>query len=985
MTSGHVSMVKLYQTLFDTHSKKYGPDTCIFLMVGGFYELYCWIQESGEPSNSAARAMGIMNIAIKDKQNYGPKKEPGLWGGVPIESLHKFAQTLTREGWTVVVVDQLKESIGRSGIQRAPVRILSPGTHIEIASADRMCVAAVISMDDKVATSVADITTGEVFSFETKEADQILHMFQVYGVKEVIASAQPPAEPLDLLGSRGVFHKIPWNPQSPFLQPLAREEFLGKAFKIRSLLPIRSWLGLSTESSLVELSLCYLIQMIQDHFPQGAERLLSHELYNPLTHMRLCNNILEQINMTTTNGKKSVLSLLERTHSAVGRRALKERILRPLADSVQMQERWNQVAWASQVAAPLRKAVEKELRRLLDLPRLHRALSEGSIDSGDVVHLFQTYSATESLIQILEGSPLACDEGLSDAIKDYRTLVVTHLDLEKSKRREEGEPVGILTQNSGPRCAALESQIDQLRADWMAVWKSFGQIFPIQTHAFTLLKKPDGEWIWQGPRAALKPLHAIQTIGPNKGCNLTNLEISAKTSGPITLSCKEFETLKQGLEKATRSLTAAMKEEVTATCDLLWDCVRMIHAQWIEWLGSIDVTFALASVATEYKWSKPTLGTHLEVKGLRHPLLELATTRAEYVKHAVTLGASQGPKGMLLYGVNASGKSSLMKALGISILLAQAGSFIPADSFVLRPYDAAFSRIWSHDNVWAGLSSFAVEVGELRDILQLATERSLVLGDEVCSGTESLSATALVASTLEHLDDLGAHFIFATHLHGLLQVPGLLPRPGIGVWHLRVQRDNSGKLVYDRNLQEGSGSSSYGLDVAKAMGLPLTLMERAFAIRRGLEGSISLSEAPRSSWNTQIARERCEVCGQSSVQELEVHHITPRAAGGGNELRNLVVLCERCHDDHHRGTLSIGELKQTSEGLERETERSESTGTTEKAKGKERTVEEIETIHATLETFKGRPIARLVTALETVGILMTPAEVKKWIKKRQSE
>jgi DNA mismatch repair protein MutS len=423
-----------------------------------------------------------------------------------------------------------------------------------------------------------------------------------------------------------------------------------------------------------------------------------------------------------------------------------------------------------------------------------------------------------------------------------------------------------------------------------------------------------------------------------------------------------------------------MKEEVTATCDLLWDSVRAIHSQWTEWLGSIDVTFALASAALEYKWTKPSLGDSLEVKGLRHPLLELASTRAEYVKHSVSLGSSDEPSGMLLYGVNASGKSSLMKALGISVLLAQAGSFVPADSFTLRPYDAAFSRIWSHDNVWAGLSSFAVEVGELRDILQLATERSLVLGDEVCSGTESISATALVASTLEHLDGLGAHFIFATHLHDLLKVPGLLPRPGIGVWHLRVLQDASGKLIYDRTLQSGSGNSSYGLEVAKAMGLPLTLMQRAYEIRKTLEGSVHLSEAPRSSWNTQIARERCEVCGSQTVNALEVHHITPRSEGGSNTLRNLVVLCERCHDDHHRGDLSIGELRQTSEGLERETVRTEAT-TPGKSKTPERSVEEIETITTTLERFKGRPVARLVSALEQSGISMTPAEVKKWVKK----
>lgn len=967
---GSPSMVKLYQSLFDTHSKTYGPDTCIFLMVGGFYELYCTVNESGEPANSAPRAMERMNIAIKEKPY-------GLWGGVPVESLHKFAQVLTREGWTVVVVDQLKDSLTTKAIQRAPARILSPGTHIETASADRMCVATLVSAGSTLAASVADLTTGEVFSFETDSQDQILHMFQVYGVKEVTACVQPPNEPLNLLGSRGLFHAIPWNPKSPFLSPLTREEFLGKAFKIRSLLPVRTWLGLDGSQTTLEVCLCLLIQGIQDHFPQGAERLLSHELYTPGTHMRLCNNILEQINLTTSNGKRSVLQLLERTHSALGKRALRERILRPLAHGPKMQERWNQVAYATQAEPSFRKGIEKELRRLYDLPRLHHILAEGSIDSTSVLHLFQTYSATETLIQNLEGTPLACESSLATDISDFRTVVNKSLSLEKAKRLEEGEPVGFLTEEAGPRSAALEKQIEDLIEEWMKLWKTFGSIFPIATHPFTLVKKPDGDWIWQGPRAALKALYAIQTVGGQKGCNLTHLEISAKTAGPISLSCKEFDTFTQSLQKLVKSHQAAMKEEVMSVCDQLWDSVRDLHGLWAEWLASVDVTFALASAALDYKWTQPMLGESLEVQGLRHPLLELASTRAEYVKHSVCLGGDNTPRGMLLYGVNASGKSSLMKALGISILLAQAGSFVPADSFVLRPYDAAFSRIWSHDNVWAGLSSFAVEVGELRDILNLATDKSLVLGDEVCSGTESSSATALVASTLEHLDSLGAHFIFATHLHDLLKVPGLYPRPGIGVWHLRVKREPDGRLVYDRTLQEGPGGTSYGLEVARAMGLPLALMDRAYAIRRTLDGSVRASEAPRSSWNTQISRQSCEVCGKECVRDLEVHHIKPRSEGGENSPRNLVVLCELCHDKHHAGVLEIGELQQTSEGLARSIVETTST----ESKVSSRSDEEIETIRATLESFKGRPLGRIQKALEQSGIRMTLPQLKSFMKK----
>jgi DNA mismatch repair protein MutS len=266
----------------------------------------------------------------------------------------------------------------------------------------------------------------------------------------------------------------------------------------------------------------------------------------------------------------------------------------------------------------------------------------------------------------------------------------------------------------------------------------------------------------------------------------------------------------------------------------------------------------------------------------------------------------------------------------------------------------------------------------MRDILTLATGRSLVLGDEVCSGTESQSATALVASVLEYLDAQGAHFMFATHLHDLMKIPGFLPRPGIAVWHLKVSRTPEGKLVYDRTLQPGPGNSTYGLEVAKAMGIPHTILERAHEIRRALGGEVTVAEAPTSSWNTQIQRRACEVCGLRIVRDLEVHHITPRSEGGGNQLRNLVVLCETCHDKHHAGELEIGELRLTSDGLERSS--STVTGSTSSTKRSKRVFsqEETECIQAALAKHKGRPLTRILVALEEQGVRLTPAQLKQF-------
>jgi hypothetical protein len=331
------------------------------------------------------------------------------------------------------------------------------------------------------------------------------------------------------------------------------------------------------------------------------------------------------------------------------------------------------------------------------------------------------------------------------------------------------------------------------------------------------------------------------------------------------------------------------------------------------------------------------------------------------------------------------------------------------------------------------LSSFAVEVKELADILKLSTERSLVLGDEVCSGTESYSATSLVAATLEHLEAKGAHFMFATHLHDLLKVPGLLHLPGISVWHLRVIREE-GKLIYDRTLQPGSGSATYGLEVARAMGLPIELMNRAYTIRRQLGGEVAADEAPSSSWNSAIKRQACEHCGSAVVRQLEVHHIEERAKGGGNHIRNLVVLCEKCHDKHHSKEIEILPLTQTSEGPERIDGTSHATfgeridgtshatfgeridgtshatfgeridsvshatfgeridGTshatfseklkigTITAKKAKWTEDQIETIKATVSQLQGRPVQRIATELqETHGILITAPQLKKFL------
>jgi len=259
--------------------------------------------------------------------------------------------------------------------------------------------------------------------------------------------------------------------------------------------------------------------------------------------------------------------------------------------------------------------------------------------------------------------------------------------------------------------------------------------------------------------------------------------------------------------------------------------------------------------------------------------------------------------------MNASGKSSLMKALGLSVVLAQAGFPVPATAFRLAPFTAIFTRILGNDNLWAGLSSFAVEMTEFREILQFADERSLVLGDELCSGTESLSATALVAAGVETLAARGTKFVFATHLHELAT---LIPSSVVAM-HLKVHYDAAADLlVYDRTLAPGSGSALYGLEVCRALDLPPEYLDRATVIRKQLAGWVT---PHRSVYSASAVIDRCAVCDGSVG--LEAHHIQPQASVATTNLDvagNLVCLCATCHDDHHGGRLVIQGWIDTSAG-----------------------------------------------------------------------
>jgi DNA mismatch repair protein MutS len=329
---------------------------------------------------------------------------------------------------------------------------------------------------------------------------------------------------------------------------------------------------------------------------------------------------------------------------------------------------------------------------------------------------------------------------------------------------------------------------------------------------------------------------------------------------------------------------------------------------------------------------------------MRHPIIEKICTN-EYITHNIVLGKKianhafanhtenlennkiienktdienkklennkkliANGNGILLYGINSSGKSSIMKAVGLNLIMAQAGMYVACEKMVYSPYKTLLTRILNNDNIHKGLSSYAVEMEELRGIAARADENSLVLGDEVCHGTETISAISIVAASVEYLCKRKTSFIFATHLHQLMDLEEVQQIANLGIYNIKVViNEQTKKLEYSRELEEGSGDPLYGIEVAKMMGLNNDIILTAYKIRKKL---LNINEKflndKKSRYNAKVFMDMCTQCKKRPA--VETHHHKPQKLADENgfiesmhknHISNLKPLCHDCHTQIH--------------------------------------------------------------------------------------
>ena len=960
-------MFNEYIELYQRYTQQYGPKTAIFLMVGSFYELYD-IQntETGETQANVREIVDFLGIQLSSKQADLGKGKDGLFAGFPDFALHKWAGRLTSAGWTVVIVDQIKDMRGKVK-ERKVSRILSPSTHIENTSATEtpyvvtLFFESTLQQAPQFGAAVLDLTTGTTRTYSGRAtgrhdiwtADDLVQLMSVYAPKELLLHWMGDHAPEEAWIRRlfGIPSSIPvhlrlTDARGSFSSALVCSEYLQRIYRVQSILPVRTYLGLRTDQE--EQALVRLLQFVEEHHPSMLRAFHRNEAWTPHTRLICGNHALTQLQMTAANPAESVLGLFDKCITPMGKRAIKERLLTPYSNATdiraRLQEVQNYMTWPEEK----QKQLERQLRFMFDLPRLHRRLLCGVIAPMELSNLFQSYSAIEAIMlkvttETLLHAPFSLQEWTT-----YLKVIRTHFSEEKAQ--QASADLTAFCAETYPDIGQKERDIQQLHQALQQLRRDIAKGGNVAEDAIRVEEREKEPFGLKGSTITLQQLKKNGKQLP-EGTRISEL----KSGGWI--DCTKLQQINTALQKEREALDRLVRIHLPDACQAVSDAG--IHLWWImeHWICHVDGTQCIGRVSKERGFSCPEIEdaeeSSVDITHLRHPLVEASSTRQSYVKHHVSLGKTNG---WLIYGMNASGKSTLMKATGLSILLAQAGCFVPARTMRLAPFQAIYTRILNHDNLFAGLSSFAVEMSELRDILRHANPHTLVLGDELCAGTESISAQALVASGIQWLSKRRAKFMFATHLH---DVPSLIDpqKERVEIWHLHVEYDPATqKLVYDRSLRPGSGSTLYGLEVARAMDLPLEFIEQALQNRHRIMGSVKQEDATTSSWNKDIIRRACESCQKPIVSDLEVHHLQHRASAQNqilqdgthmNDKRNLIVLCEECHDQIHAGTLIVGDIQLTSNGPERVIQQVDSPI----KKGGKWTEEEVETVKSTLKKY----------------------------------
>ncbi|WP_307311528.1 DNA mismatch repair protein MutS [Neobacillus driksii] len=789
--AGYTPMIQQYLTV-----KADYQDAFLFFRLGDFYEMFF---------DDAIKASQELEITLTSREGGSEDRIPMC--GVPYHSAPNYIEQLISKGYKVAICEQMEDAKQTKGmVRREVVQLITPGTVMEgksLTDKENNYIASISYFDDQTyGFAYTDLSTGESKVTQlSANFDEVLNELAVLSTKEVVVASSFDAE----------------------LQKKMRE---------------RDVLAISFEdNSSIEMQFSNLLDNLnQDKLKQTAARLF-HYLYRsqkrsldhlqPVTTYQIhqfmkidyySKRNLELTETIRSKGKKgSLLWLLDETMTAMGGRMLKTWIDRPLLSQEEIEHRQTIVEVLMNKYFE-RQELREKLTEVYDLERLAGRVAFGNVNARDLVQLKRSLMQIPYLKQILHGmehevvkqiadSLDPCEEVtdlLEQAIVDNPPLSLKEGNIIRDGYNDQLDQYRYASRNGKTWIAQLERE-EREKTGIKSLKVGFNRVF--------------GYYI----EVTRANLHLLTEGQYERKQTLTNAERF------ITPDLKEKEALILEAEEKCGELEYELFTEIR---EIVKEHIPRLQAA-AKAVSELDVLQCFAQVSEERRYVKPTFSTEGKVvlKEGRHPVVEKVLNAQEYVANDCFMDTDR--EILLITGPNMSGKSTYMRQVALTAILAQIGCYVPADEAVLPIFDQVFTRIGAADDLISGQSTFMVEMLEARNALANATQNSLILFDEIGRGTSTYDGMALAQAIIEYIHKhIGAKTLFSTHYHELTILDSELEK----LKNIHVSAiEHNGKLVFLHKIKEGPTDKSYGIHVAQLAELPKELINRANELLSALE------------------------------------------------------------------------------------------------------------------------------------------------------
>ena len=785
-------------------------DTLVFFRVGDFYELFFGDAEEGSR---------LLGLTLTSRNNGAAARVP--LAGIPVKALDEYLARLVKLGRRVAICEQVEDPASAKGIvKREVVETVTPGTILQeglLQAKRNNRLVALSPGEGRWGLASLDLSTGEVEVQEVKQGEVAAEL----GRLEPSELLLPRNRAGEVQGSRRALHgEVPLTLRDDWLfdQQMAREE-MERVYRVHSL----KGFGFQEGDGLLVSAAGALLAYVREIRPGGVEHLRPPRIVRPGAAMLLddmTRRNLELVESIRPGEGGTLLDVLDRTVTAMGGRLLRRWVLHPLTDAPEIWWRLGAVEELHSEGS-LRGRVREALGGISDLERLAGKVGTGRVGPRDLLALARSLGhlpGLQSLMGSVASELLASLVGDMDLLEDLRDLLLAAISPETPPTLQDG---GVIREGYDASLDELRGVRDGAR-DFIAGLQArerertgigslkvgFNRVFGyyLEVTRANLEKVPD-EYVRK------------QTL--------------ANAERYFTPELKEWEEKVFGAEDRILGLEtelfAALRQEVGGNVRRLQDTAGRV--------AQLDVLAALSQVAKERDYVRPEVhgGFDLVVREGRHPVVETMMPAEEFIPNDLHL--DEDLRIVILTGPNMAGKSTVLRQVGLIQLMAQMGSFVPAASARIPVCDRIFTRVGASDSLALGQSTFMVEMNETAAIVHGATERSLILLDEIGRGTSTYDGVSIAWAVTEHVHEwVRAKTIFATHYHELTQLGDLLPR----VRNLNVAvREVGDDIVFLRRLEEGGADRSYGIQVARLAGLPVEVIERAKELLAELEGSHS--------------------------------------------------------------------------------------------------------------------------------------------------